>query len=51
MTSDISDEEIKADIRLLRKGCWGVKYLPLDNLVNWFAKRVNGKRVRKLLGS
>jgi hypothetical protein len=38
MTSDISDEEIKADIRLLRKGCWGVKYLPLDNLLTGLLK-------------
>jgi len=53
MISEITDEEIKADImnRLLRKGCWGAKYLPLDSLVNWLAKRVkrNGKRVRKII--
>lgn len=51
--SDITDEEIKADVmnRLLRKGCWGAKYLPVDSLVNWLAKRVkrNGKRVRKII--
>jgi hypothetical protein len=45
--------EGKADVmnRLLRKGCWGAKYLPLDSLVNWLAKKVksNGKRVRKII--
>lgn len=49
----LSDEEIKADVmnRLLRKNCWGAKYLPLDTLVNWLAKRVkrNGKRVKKII--
>jgi len=53
MIPEITDEEIKADImnRLLRKGCWGAKYLPVDRLVNWLAKRVkgNGKRVRKII--
>jgi len=48
-----TDEEIKADImnKLLRKNCWGAKYLPLDSLVNWLAKRIrrNGKRVRRIL--
>ena len=49
----LTDEEIKADImnKLLRKNCWGAKYLPLDSLVNWFAKRVkrDGKRVRRII--
>lgn len=49
----LSDEEIKTDVmnRLLRKNCWGAKYLPLDTLVNWLAKRVkrNGKRVKKII--
>ena len=44
-------EEIKADLmyRLLRKHCWGAKYLPLDTLINWISKQIrrNGKRVRK----
>lgn len=51
--SGYSDEEIKADImnRLMRRGCWGGKYLPLDNLVNWLSKKVkrDGKRIRKLI--
>ncbi|MFQ6134811.1 MAG: hypothetical protein ACE5KU_03220, partial [Nitrososphaerales archaeon] len=41
----------KADLmnRLLRKHCWGAKYLPLDTLINWISKQIkkNGKRVRK----
>jgi len=39
---EISDEKIKADLmyRLLRKHCWGVKYLPLDTLINWMSKRI-----------
>jgi len=48
-----SDNEIKADIlnRLMRRDCWGGKYLPLDILVHWLSKKVrrNGKRVRKLV--
>lgn len=48
-----SDEEIKADImyRLLRKHCWGAKYLPIDTLVRWLSKKIkrNGRRVRRLL--
>lgn len=48
-----TEAEIKADImnKLLRKNCWGAKYLPLDSLVNWLAKRVkrDGKRVRRLV--
>lgn len=50
---ELTDEEIKADImnRLLRKSCWGAKYLPADTLVNWLAKKVkkDGKRVRTLI--
>jgi len=50
---ELTDAEIKADImnKLLRKNCWGAKYLPLDSLVNWFAKRVkrDGKRVRRII--
>jgi hypothetical protein len=48
-----TDEEIRADImnKLLRKNCWGARYLPVDSLVNWIAKRVkrNGKRVRRII--
>ena len=50
---DLTDEQVKADImdRLLRRHCWGEKYLPIDSLVNWMGKQIkrNGKRIRKLL--
>ena len=50
---ELTDAEIKADVmnKLLRKNCWGAKYLPLDSLVNWLAKRVkrDGKRVRRII--
>jgi hypothetical protein len=50
---DYSDDEIKAEIlnRLMRRGCWGGKYLPLESLVHWLSKKVkrNGKRVRRLI--
>jgi len=38
---ELSDAEIKADImnKLMRRNCWGAKYLPLDTLVNWLAKK------------
>jgi hypothetical protein len=53
MISEVTDEEIKVDImnKLLRKGCWGAKYLPVDTLINWFAKKVkkDGKMVRKIV--
>ena len=43
-------EEIKADLmnRLLRRNCWGARYLPLATLVNWLSRKVrrNGRRVR-----
>jgi len=47
----VTDTEIKADImnKLLRKNCWGAKYLPIEALVSWIAKRIkkNGKRIRR----
>jgi len=53
MKSDLSDVQIKADImdRLVRRTCWGAKYLPIDTLVNWIGKQIrrNGKRVRKMI--
>ena len=53
MSSNCSDEEVKADImnRLMRRGCWGGKYLPLENLVRWVSKNIkrNGKRIRRLI--
>ncbi len=49
----LSDDEIKADImnKLMRKGCWGAKYLPVDSLVHWISKKVkrDGKRVRRII--
>lgn len=51
--SEYSDDEVKADIlnRLIRRGCWGGRYLPLESLVHWLSKKVkkNGKRVRRLI--
>ncbi|MCR6693159.1 MAG: hypothetical protein MRT15_12255 [archaeon YNP-LCB-003-016] len=48
---ELSDEEIKADLlyRLLRKHCWGAKYLPLDTLINWMSKQIrkDGKRIKR----
>jgi hypothetical protein len=53
LKGEATDEEIKADLmhRLLRKRCWGAKYLPLDTLINWISKQVkkNGKRVRRCI--
>jgi predicted transcriptional regulator len=50
---ELTDEEIKADImnKLLRKNCWGAKYLPLDTLINWFSKAAkrDGKRVKTII--
>ncbi|MGQ4915556.1 MAG: hypothetical protein ACP6IU_12575 [Candidatus Asgardarchaeia archaeon] len=50
---ELSDEKVKADImnKLMRRGCWGAKYLPLDTLINWLTKRLkrNGKRVRRII--
>jgi len=49
----LSDDEIKADImyRLLRRDCWGARYLPIDTLVHWLSKKVrrDGQRVRRIL--
>jgi len=48
------DEKIKADIlnRLVRRGCWGGRYLPAETLVNWISRRVrkDGHRVRRIIG-
>ena len=53
MSEEIRDEEIKADImnKLMRRGCWGARYLPLDSLVRWLSKRVkrDGRRIRRLI--
>ncbi len=51
--AELSDDQIKAEImqRLLRKGCWGKVYLPVDSLARWVGGMIrrDGKRVRKLL--
>ena len=48
-----SDEKIKADImnRLMRKGCWGARYLPVDSLVHWLSKKVkrDGERIKRII--
>jgi len=47
-----NDEQIKADLmnRLLRKHCWGAKYLPLITLINWISKQVkDGKRIQRVV--
>ncbi len=53
LMSEYSNDEIKADIlnRLMRRGCWRGRYLPLESLVHWLSKKVkrNGKRVRRLI--
>lgn len=53
MVSELTDEQIKADImyKLLRRSCWGAKYLPIDTLVNWMGKQIkgNGKKVRIMI--
>jgi hypothetical protein len=53
MQEELSDEQIRADIMstLLRKNCWGAKYLPVDTIINWLGKHVkrDGKRVEKII--
>jgi len=53
MPAEVRGEEIEADVlhRLLRRGCWGGRYLPVRSLVNWMGKRVgeDGRRVRKAI--
>lgn len=50
---NLSDDQLKADIinRLLRRHCWGAKYLPVDTLVRWLSKKIkkNGKRVERII--
>lgn len=50
MLRKVSDAEIKADVtnRLVRKNCWGAKYLPLSMIINWLGRQIrnNGRRVR-----
>ncbi len=53
LMSNYSDDEVKADIlnKLMRRGCWGGRYLPLESLVHWLSKKVkrDGRRVRRLV--
>ena len=53
LMSIYNDDEVKADIlnRLMRRGCWGGRYLPLESLVHWLSKKVkrDGKRIRRLI--
>jgi len=48
---ELSEQEIKADLmhRLLRKHCWGAKYLPLDTIIRWMSSKIkrNGRRIRR----
>lgn len=50
---NLSDVQLKADIlnRLLRRHCWGAKYLPVDTLVRWVSKKIkkDGKRVESII--
>jgi len=50
---NLSDDQLKADImnRLLRRHCWGAKYLPVDTLVRWLSKKIkkDGKRVERII--
>ena len=48
---ELSEQEIKADLmyRLLRKHCWGAKYLPLDTIIRWMSGKIkrNGRRIQR----
>ena len=48
---ELSEQEIKADLmhRLLRKHCWGAKYLPLDTIIRWMSSKIkrNGRRIQR----
>lgn len=54
MSFELGDEQIKADVlnRLMRRRCWGAKYLPTQGLISWIGKRVknDGNRVRRAIG-
>ena len=51
MSRELSDKQIKADLmhRLLRRCCWGSRYLPLETLVRWIGSRIkrDGRKVQK----
>jgi hypothetical protein len=42
MPVKMSRGEIQAEIlhKLMRRRCWGEKYLPMDSLVNWIGNHV-----------
>lgn len=48
---ELSEQEIKADLmyRLLRKHCWGAKYLPIDTIIRWMSGKIkrNGRRIQR----
>jgi len=50
---ELSEQEIRADLmhRLLRKHCWGAKYLPLDTIIRWMSGKIkrNGKRIQRVV--
>jgi hypothetical protein len=53
--NELSEGEIKATVlyKLVRRGCWGERYFPLDTLVNWLGKKIknDGKAVREAVAS
>jgi len=53
MPIEYSDDEIKAEIlnKLVRRGCWGGRYLPLETLIHWLSKKIkrNGRRIKRLI--
>jgi len=53
MKTELTEEQIAAYILQILKdrACWGSRYMPLDTIVNWLAKRVkkNGKRVKAVI--
>ena len=53
--NELSEGEIKATIlyKLVRRGCWGECYFPLDTLVNWLGKKIKNddKTVREAVAS
>jgi hypothetical protein len=46
----LSDDQIRADIlnRLMRRKCWGGRYLPAQTLIGWIGRKIvrNGHKVR-----
>jgi len=48
---ELSEQEIKADLmhRLLRKHCWGARYLPINTIIRWMSGKIkrNGRRIQR----